>query len=363
MSSTPRPTKRAPRKTTQTPKRASVLNDSLRAMPLDEALEVFLALDADWSLIPDGHEDQLASDWDLAVEGCGSLGIATVHGLLTELPAVLTAATGVPNVTGFHTGADQALLHRTRNAALAVAVATAPNHDPAAILDTTRRTLRARTSLPARALVDDEITLLRTVAAVTACGAPTSQRVGTYALCDAGMLCAETTSADVSDIDGPLQQPTAILASGTASGLVSDRLVPLEAFHRRALARRSQPRSPAAPRHCSPTSRRRTSPGPSRPPRQPTASSADSRPTAASRTPTPPRRACTAGASPPPGTPTVPRSQCSWAGGPTSRPPAATPASRSSRSPPCPRPPWRTSWTTPPDRCSSLVPGPGASEP
>lgn len=236
MSSTPRPTKRAPRKTTQTPKRASVLNDSLRAMPLDEALEVFLALDADWSLIPDGHEDQLASDWDLAVEGCGSLGIATVHGLLTELPAVLTAATGVPNVTGFHTGADQALLHRTRNAALAVAVATAPNHDPAAILDTTRRTLRARTSLPARALVDDEITLLRTVAAVTACGAPTSQRVGTYALCDAGMLCAETTSADVSDIDGPLQQPTAILASGTASGLVSDRLVPLEAFHRRALA-------------------------------------------------------------------------------------------------------------------------------
>jgi len=237
MSRPTRPaTKRAPRKTTQTPKRASVLNDSLRAMPLGEAFQVFLALDADWSLIPDGHEAQLRSDWAAVVEGCSSLGIAAVHGLLTELPAVLTAATGVQNVTEFHTGADQALLHRVRNAAVAVAAATAPNDDPAAILETTRMTLRARTSLPARALVDDEVTLLRTVAAVTGCGAPTSQRAAVYALCDAGMLSSETTSADVSDIDGPIHEPTAILASGTTSGLVSDRLVPLEAFHRRALA-------------------------------------------------------------------------------------------------------------------------------
>ena len=103
--------------------------------------------------------------------------------------------------------------------------------------------------------MDDEITVLRTVTAVTACGAPTSQRVGIYALCDAGMLSAETTSANVSDIDGPLQQPTAILASGTASGLVSDRLVPLEAFHRRALAptiAAAIARGPKAPT-CKPT--------------------------------------------------------------------------------------------------------------
>lgn len=228
-------TKRSARKTTQTPKRALVLNDSLHAMPLDEAFEVFLDLDAGWSLIPDGHEDQLRSDWDAVVRACGSLGIDTVHGLLTQLPAVLTATTGIENVTEYHTGADQALLHRTRSAALTVAVATAPNHDPAAILETTRKTLRARTSLPARALVDDEITLLRTVAAVTASGTPTSQRAAVYALCDAGMLSSETTSADVSDIVGPIHEPTAILASGTTSGRVIDRLVPLEAFHRRAL--------------------------------------------------------------------------------------------------------------------------------
>lgn len=50
------------------------------------------------------------------------------------------------------------------------------------------------------------------------------------------MLSSETTSADVSDLDGSVEEPTAILASGTSSGLVSDRVVPLEAFHRRALA-------------------------------------------------------------------------------------------------------------------------------
>ena len=154
---------------------------------------------------------------------------------------LLTALTDESKLATFKAAAALEDLHRLRNTIVMVTAGAAAmsNLPVGAIYLQSVTCLRKRTLKTERPAFDDEIALLRTAAAITITNDPTNQAALMYALCDAGLLVAETTYVTLDHFDD-LDAPTMVEAQGNRgrySANTCKRLLPLEKFTSQVIAR------------------------------------------------------------------------------------------------------------------------------
>ncbi|MCR6491435.1 hypothetical protein [Cellulomonas sp. P24] len=213
------------------------LSPTAAAIPLRELLGEFEVFAAAHAVTLDHHHPTLVQTWNEITQAATDLGILNTGALLTKLPAVLAHLTGQKNVTGYPALAVRDQLHLYRNTAITVILAAAAmvGVDTRPVLACIPR-LKQRSQSRDRPLTDDEITLLRVLAAIRIADLSTSQGATVFALCDAGLTPTETTQVTGADIDDSPECPL-VQAAGHHQGL-NARLLPLEEFHTAILAER-----------------------------------------------------------------------------------------------------------------------------
>ena len=216
------------------------LSTALHATAIGEARTEFDELDTNWGIVPTTHRDRFEQDWAAIAEAATKLELKNAGQLVTEQPALLSSLTGESKLATFKAAALEDL-HRLRNTIVMVTAGAAAmsNLPVEAIYHQSVTCPHKRTPNTERPAFDDEIALLRTAAAITITNDPTDQAALMYALCDAGMLVAETTYVTLDHFDD-LDAPTMAEAQGNRarySASTCKRLLPLERFTSQVIAR------------------------------------------------------------------------------------------------------------------------------
>ena len=213
------------------------LSPTVAAFPLRELLGEFEVFAAAHAVTLDHHHPTLVQTWNEITQAAADLGILNAGALLTKLPAVLAHLTDQEKLIPYPDLAIRDQLHLYRNTAITVILAAAAlfGADTRPVLARIPE-LKQRTQSRDRPLTDDEITLLRVLAAIRIADLSTSQAATVFALCDAGLTPTETTQVIGADIDDSPECPL-VQAAGHQQGL-SARLLPLEGFHTAILAER-----------------------------------------------------------------------------------------------------------------------------
>lgn len=220
---------------------AAQLSTALHLTPIGEARTEFDEFDTTWGIVPATHRDRFEQDWASIARAATKLGLKNAAQLVTEQSALLSSLTGEGKLATFKAAAPLEDLHRLRNTIVMVTAGAAAmsNLPVEAIYLESVTCPHKRTPNTERPAFDDEIALLRTAAAITITNDPTSQAALMYALCDAGMLVAETTYVTLEHFDD-LDAPTMAEAQGNRarySASTCKRLLPLEKFASQVIAR------------------------------------------------------------------------------------------------------------------------------
>lgn len=213
------------------------LSPTVASFPLRELLGEFEVFAAAHAVTLDHHHPTLVQAWNEITRAATDLGILNAGALLTKLNDVLARLTGQSRLILNPDLATCDQLHLYRNTAITVILAAAAmfGADTRPVLARIPE-LKQRTQSRDRPLTDDEITLLRVLAAIRIADLATSQGATVFALCDAGLTPTETTQVIGADIDDSPECPL-VQAAGHHRGL-SARLLPLERFHTAILAER-----------------------------------------------------------------------------------------------------------------------------
>jgi len=161
-------------------------------------------------------------------------GAVTVGDLLDRAPKIISAITGVEQISRFSDARTGDQLHAVRNGVgqLAAAAALLSNDNPADALAKLPQ-LAPRAAGPARTLKDDEILLMRHLVEYAAAkGGRSLHRAATYALAETGLWVSETTSVLPSNFDD-LRDPATVQAPGRRS--IEARTITLPGWPRRIL--------------------------------------------------------------------------------------------------------------------------------
>ena len=217
---------------------------------VDQARAAFDRLHHAWDLVPATHQIAFEQDWAAIAAVAARTHLTTADDLVRHQSKILTSLTGLKSVTVYLAAEPADNLHRYRNTI--VAVAAAAGAELGVPLETvcagSVTGLKARTARNERALVDDEITLLRTSCAITVSINPASKPAAVYALCDAGQRIKETTLVGPDDLDD-IDHPTLVHANGSLPR-VAPRTLPLDPFASLVLAKAA--RAALAPKRKSP---------------------------------------------------------------------------------------------------------------
>jgi hypothetical protein len=215
---------------------SSQLSTALGTYPTSDLVTDFAEFATTHHVLPATFELTFEAALDRILEAAAEHGIRNTHALLSNYKLVLRTTTGVTNLTAHLRPAERARVHLHRNVLLTAVLGAAHTAriDLTGIRETVRPLTR-RTQKTDRPLTDDEIALLRTHCA-TSLTTPASALAATvYTLCDAGAELREVTLVTPADIDS-VSTPTLVYALGNRT--VQARLLPLEGFHTRSLARR-----------------------------------------------------------------------------------------------------------------------------
>lgn len=201
------------------------------SITIDEAAALLQRLHLDHAILPTHAIDTTAEYVERILSTATAADAVRIGDLLTRSASIISAASGLKNITAFHGDAAAAELHPIRNtlAALAVAAYLADGSDPALAYRKLPQ-LKLRTHLRQRPLEDDEIILCRIHALhLLRTGSPTQRRVAAaYAAADAGLPPTEATALREPDLVLDGTTPRITMASNRS---FQTRSIPLERFH------------------------------------------------------------------------------------------------------------------------------------
>lgn len=215
---------------------ATQLSILLKHYSLTEVADDFAAFDARYGVLPAAFRDSFEAAFGELLAAATERGLGTAHQLLREHGALLRDMVQVDRLTGRHALADRTRLHTLRNVLLTVVLGAAHHAEiDTAGIAASVTTLTRRTDKTDRALLDDEIALMRTRAALAMGNAKAAQAATLYALCDAGCTTGEATAVTPADLDGT-DAPSLVQTGG--EGRVEARFLPLDGFHAKTLRTR-----------------------------------------------------------------------------------------------------------------------------